>query len=99
MATDEVFMDIPQVETMAKSFKTFGEVLDGIGKAVEAIAATLHMTSWLSLGATEAVAQYLDKIKPNIVKAANKMRELSDDLGSAIKSYRDGDNTGSRRFC
>lgn len=99
MATDEVYMDIPQVQNMAKSFKGFGEVLDGVAKAVEAIAASLHATAWISLGATEAAARYLDRIKPNIVKAANKMRELSGDLESAIRSYRDGDNSGSRRFC
>ena len=28
--TDEVFMDIPQVENMAKSFHTFHDVLDGV---------------------------------------------------------------------
>jgi hypothetical protein len=99
MATDEVFMDIPQVENMAKSFKQFGEVLDAVGKAMEAISASLKATAWLSLGATYAAAQYIDRIKPNVVKAANKMRELSDDLNSAIRSYRDGDNSGSRRFC
>lgn len=99
MATDEVFMDIPQVQNMAKSFKGFGEVLDGVAKAIEVIAASLHATAWISLGATEAAARYMDRIKPNVVKAANKMRELSDDLNSAISSYRDGDQSGSRRFC
>ena len=41
MATDEVFMDIPQVQNMAKGFKGFGDVLDGVAKAMEAIAASL----------------------------------------------------------
>jgi len=99
MATDEVFMDIPQVQNMAKSFKTFGDVLDGIAKAMEAISAALKASAWLSLGASYAAAMYIDKIQPNVKKAAAKMRELSSDLESAIRSYRDGDNTGSRRFC
>ena len=59
---------------------------------MEAISASLKATAWLSLGATYAAAQYIDRIKPNVVKAANKMRELSEDLESAIASYRDGDN-------
>jgi len=99
MATDEVFMDIPQVQNMAKNFKGFGDVLDGIAKAMEAISATLKATAWLSLGATYAAAQYIDRIQPNVKKAADKMRELSGDLESAIRAYRDGDFSGSRRFC
>ena len=42
---EEVFMDIPQVENMGKSFKTFGEVLDGISKAMEAICASLKASA------------------------------------------------------
>lgn len=96
---DEVFMDIPQVEQMVKSFATFGDVLDGVAKAMEVIAAMLHATAWISFGATEAIARYLDSIKPNVTQAAAKMKELSGDIRDAIKSYQTGDNTGSRRFC
>jgi hypothetical protein len=99
MATDEVFMDIPQVENMSKGFKQFGEILDAVAKTLEAISISLRVAAWFSFGATAAAAAYLDRIKPNVQKAAAKMRELSDDLMSAIRSYRDGDNTGSRRFC
>jgi hypothetical protein len=99
MASDEVFMDIPQVENMSKSFKQFGEVLDAVAKTLEAISISLKAAAWFSFGATAAAAAYIDRIKPNVQKAANKMKELSDDLMSAIRSYRDGDNTGSRRFC
>lgn len=96
---DEVYMDIPQVEQMVKSFATFGDVLDGVAKAMEVIAAMLHATAWISFGATEAIARYLDSIKPNVTQAAAKMKELSGDIRDAIKSYQTGDNTGSRRFC
>ncbi len=57
MATDEVFMDIPQVESMAKSFNTFGDVLDAADTAMKALSTTLKVTAWLSFGATEAAAQ------------------------------------------
>lgn len=99
MATEEVFMDIPQVEKMAQNFENFGDVLDGISKAVEAIAHTLKATAWLSLGMTYAAGVYLEKLAPKIKKAAVKMRELSKDLKSAIRAYQFGDYTGSRRFC
>lgn len=96
---ETVFMDIPQVQQMAKSFQTFGQVLDGIAKAMEAISAALKASAWLSLGATYAAALYIDRIQPNVKKAGDKMRELSSDIDSAIRAYRDGDFSGSRRFC
>jgi hypothetical protein len=99
MATQEVFMDIPQVQNMAKNFKQFGEVLDGISKVMEAIVTSLKGTAWLSLGATYAAAQYIERIQKAVKRAADKMRELSVDLESAIRAYRDGDFSGSRRFC
>lgn len=98
MATEEVFMDIPQVESMAKSFNAFGDVLDGVAKAMNALSISLKVAAWFSFGATAAAAAYLDKIEPNVKKAAAKMKELNGDVLSAIASYRDGDNSGSRRF-
>lgn len=95
---DEVYMDVPLVEKMVKDFQTFGEVLDGVSKALEAISITLKVTAWISFGATAAAAAFIDRIKPNVIKAAEKMRELSGDIRDAIKAYRDGDLSGSQRF-
>jgi hypothetical protein len=95
---DEVYMDIPRVEKMSKDFQTFGEVLDAVGKTLEALSIVLKATAWLSLGATAAAAAFVDRIKPNVQKAAAKMKELSGDIQSAIRAYRDGDLSGSRRF-
>ncbi len=97
--TDEVFMDIPAVEKMSKDFQTFGSILEGVAKTLEALSLVLKATAWLSLGATAAVATFIDRIKPNVQKAAQKMHELSGDIQSAIRAYRDGDLSGSRRFC
>ena len=98
MATDEVFMDIPQVENMAKSFNTFGEVLDGVAKAMQALSISLKAAAWFSFGATAAAAAYIDRIEPNVKNVGAKMKELNTDIMSAIVSYRDGDNSGSKRF-
>lgn len=95
---EEVYMDIPQVQQMSQRFKNFGEVLSGISTAVGMIAKMLHATWWVSFGASEAVARYLDNIKPNIDKAAAKMEELSDDIADAVKAYETGDKSGSSRF-
>jgi len=96
---DEVFMDIPQVEKMSKDFKTFGDVLDAVSKTLEALSLLMKATAWISLGATAAVATFIDRIRPNVKKASEKMKELAEDLNSAIRAYRDGDLSGSRRFC
>ena len=95
---DEVYMDIPRVEQMSKSFNTFGDILKGVAKALLAISIALKAAAWLSMGATAAAAAYADRIRPNVEKAANKMHELSGDINSAIRAYRDGDLSGSKRF-
>ncbi len=96
---EEVYMDIPRVEKMGKDFETFGDVLDAVGKTLEALSIVLKASAWLSLGATAAAAAFVDRIKPNVQRAAQKMHELSGDIQSAIRAYRDGDFSGSRRFC
>jgi len=95
---DEVYMDIPVVEKMVNDFQKYGDVLDAVAKTLEALSIALKATAWLSLGATAAAATFIDRIKPNVKKAADKMRELSGDIRDAIKAYRDGDLSGSRRF-
>jgi type II secretory pathway component PulF len=95
---DEVFMDIPRVEQMSKTFETFGSILEGVAKALLAISIAMKAAAWVSFGATAAAAAYADRIRPNVDKAAQKMHELSGDITGAIKAYRDGDMSGSKRF-
>lgn len=95
---EEVYMDIPAVENMAKSFKTFSVVLKGVAKALLAISIAMKATAWISFGATAAAAAYADRIRPNVEKAGAKMEELASDITGAIKAYRDGDRSGSQRF-
>jgi len=95
---EEVFMDIPRVEQMSKSFDTFGDILQGVAKALLAISIAMKAAAWISFGATAAAAAYADRIRPNVEKAANKMHELSGDITGAIKAYRDGDLSGAKRF-
>ena len=58
----------------------------------------MKAAAWISFGATAAAAAYADRIRPNVDKAAQKMHELSGDITGAIKAYRDGDLSGSKRF-
>ena len=98
MATDEVFMDIPQVQNMAKNFNTFGDILHAAATALQAISISLKAAAWLSLGATYAAAMYIDRIQPNVKKAGDEMRKISQDIGYAITAYQGGDAHGSTRF-
>ena len=91
-------MDIPRVEQMSKTFETFGSILEGVAKALLAISIAMKAAAWVSFGATAAAAAYADRIRPNVDKAAQKMHELSGDITGAIKAYRDGDMSGSKRF-
>ena len=95
----EVYMDIPQVEKLATSFMAFHEILNGVAKVLEALSRSLQAAAWISFGATAAAAAYIERIKPNVQKASNKMEELSKDIRSAINAYQRGDYSGSRRFC
>lgn len=95
---DEVYMDIPQVEKISKDFGTFGEVLEAVNKTLEALSMLMKATAWISFGATTAIATFIDRIRPNVKRAADKMKELSNDIQSAIHAYRDGDLSGSKHF-
>lgn len=95
---EEVYMDIPAVERMSKSFDTFGEVLSAVAKVLQAISISLKAAAFVSLGATAAASAMIDRIQPRLKKLGEKMVELSGDLDGAIRAYRDGDLSGSQRF-
>ncbi len=98
MAT-EVYMDIPQVQKLVTNFKNFATILKNVNKVLEALSISLKITAWFSFGATAAAAAFIDRIKPNVKKMADKMDELSGDVKSAIEKYVTGDTEGSNRFC
>jgi hypothetical protein len=95
---DEVYMDIPAVERMAKAFSGFGDTLSAVEKTLQALSITLKVTAFLTLGGSAAAATLVDRILPRVKQLAEKMQELSGDITSAIKAYRDGDLSGSQRF-
>jgi len=98
MASPDVSMNIPDVESMAQVFSTMADVAKAISKALKIIIMTLKGMAFISFGATTALEQYLSQIQPRIEKLGDKFEELSGDLDGAIRSFRDGDNTGSQRF-
>jgi hypothetical protein len=97
MAT-EVYMDVPAVQKMADSFGKFGNTLKTIAKSLETTITILKVTAFVGMFGNLAVASYLEKIKPKIVKASEQMFELERDVESAIRHYTTGDQSGSARF-
>jgi len=95
---EEVFMDIPVVQRMADSFGTFADVLKGVGKTMEAAMNVLKGTAFVGRVGGTALEHYLSVIKPNVDKLSAKFTELQQDVDGAIRSYRDGDFSGSKRF-
>jgi hypothetical protein len=95
---DEVYMDVTAVERMAKSFAGFGDTLSGVEKTLQALSYTLKAVAFLTLGGSAAAAKLVDMIIPRVKQLAEKMQELSGDITSAVKAYRDGDMSGSQRF-
>jgi type II secretory pathway component PulF len=95
----EVYMNIPEVQRLATNFNQFHQILDTVAKTLEALSTALKVTAWLSFGATAAAAFFIDRIKPNVKNLSKKMEELHGDINGAILAYRDGDKSGSDRFC
>ena len=88
---EEVFMDIPQVQKMAESFGNFGEILEGVSKALEVAILVLKTTAFVGLVGGFAVERYLSMVKPRVDKMAKKLHELQTDLKGAINHYQNGD--------
>lgn len=95
---EEVYMDIPRVQNMAEAFGNFGEVLQGVAKALEIAISILRTTAFVGLVGGFAVERYLSMVKPRVENLAKKMEELQKDLKGAIRHYQNGDESGSRRF-
>ncbi len=95
----QTLMAYEQVQSMANTFNTTGEVLDAVAKALEVAIMAAHAAAFFSLGASEMLAQWLEGIKPHVEKLAKMSYEVHDDIKSAIKFVQTGDTDGSRRFC
>ena len=95
---DEVYMDIPAVRGMAKSFETISEVLSNVAKVLEALANVLKATAFIGLVGGYVVLQFIEMIKPHIEDMAEKCAELNGDLTASVDAYERGDALGATRF-
>ena len=95
---EEVFMEIPAVEDVQKKFQGMADVCQQISNILRIAAEILRATAFWGLVGNMILAWYTDQIR-NIVDQLHQMSlTIADGVGGAIKSYRDGDNSGSQLF-
>jgi hypothetical protein len=95
---DEVYMSIPDVRNISKTFGTIGDVLDAVNKVLEGLLMILKATAFIGLVGGYAVIQFIEMIKPHIEEMAEKCKELMDDLAKSVDAYERGDALGATRF-
>lgn len=95
---DEVYMDVPAVQNIAKAFGTISEVLETVSKVLEALILTLKTTAFIGLVGGYAVAHFMEMIKPHIDELAEKCAELNKDVDASVTAYERGDALGATRF-
>lgn len=97
-AGQEVFMKTDVVRGMAKDFKSIGQFLQGVAKTLEALSTTLKVTAFIGLVGGYALANVIDKIKPQIEQMADKCENMGKELESSVNAYENGDALGATRF-
>jgi hypothetical protein len=95
---DEVYMDIPAVRNMAKTFGSIGEVLDAVNKVLEGLLMILRVTAFIGLVGGFALMHFIEMVKPHIEEMAEKCQELMGDLNKSVEAYERGDALGATRF-
>jgi hypothetical protein len=98
MAENEVYMDIPAVKGISKTFGTVADVLDKVSQALEVMIDTLKATAFVGLVGGLAYAQYLDVIKTKIDEVSEKCQELSKDVSDSVDAFERGDQQGATKF-
>jgi hypothetical protein len=98
MATNEVFMDVPEVQKIVKSFTQFADAIKTIANILQVTSDALKATAFISFGATAAVAAFIDGILPAVKAASSEMQTISQAISAAIQAYQTGDSTAAGRF-
>jgi hypothetical protein len=98
MSDSQVYMNIPEVRGIAKSLQTISEVLTNVARVLDVLINTLKATAFIGLVGGYAIAQFLEMIKPQIEKMAEKCAELNRDVEASVTAYENGDAEGATRF-
>ncbi len=95
---EEVFLEIPAVEDVQRKFQGMADVTQTISNILRIAADILRATAFFGMIGNMILAWYTDQVR-NIVDQLHQMSlTIADGVGGAIRSYRDGDNSGSQLF-
>jgi hypothetical protein len=95
---DEVYMDVPAVRDMAKTFGTVSEVLDAVDKVLKGLIQILNATAFIGLVGGLALKFFLEMVEPHVKRMAEKCEELMRDINASVDAYERGDALGATRF-
>ena len=98
MASNQVYMSLPDVRGFASKFGQISQVLSTIAKVMEALSNTLKATAFIGNVGGAALAMYLDTIKPQIQNLAQQTQQIGQDLSKSADAYERGDQQGATRF-
>ena len=95
---EEVFMNVPEVQDVQRKFQGIADVTQQISNILRIAADILRATAFFGMIGNMILAWYTDQVR-NIVDQLHQMSlTIADGVGGAIRSYRDGDNSGSQLF-
>src|SRR5262245_37635289 len=94
----EVYMDVPAVRDIAKTFGQISEVLEAVDKVLKGLIEILNVTAFIGLVGGLALKLFLEAIEPQIKKMADKCKELMRDVNASVTAYERGDQQGATRF-
>jgi len=95
---EEVFMDIPAVEDVQKKFQGIADATQQISNILRIAAEILRATAFFGMVGNMVMAWYADQIRSIVDQLHQMALTISDGVGGAVKSYRDGDSSGSQLF-
>ena len=95
---NEVSMNIPEVEDIAKTFEQISDTLKGVSKTLEMLINLLKGTAFIGLVGNAVEAMFLEVQKKHIDQMADKAHEISEDVHNAVEAYKNGDQQGSTKF-
>ncbi|HZT07046.1 MAG TPA: DUF6507 family protein [Chloroflexota bacterium] len=95
---NEVYMNIPEVQQIAKTFAQISETLKAVSTALGVLINILKSTAFIGMVGGLAEAQFLEVIKKQIDQMAAKCDEMSKDVQAAVEAYERGDAQGATKF-
>ena len=95
---NEVYMDVPAVQDIAKTFQQITEVLKGVITALDVLINVLNTTAFMGAVGGAAVAHFMEVIKKQLEQVSQQTEEISNDVSQAAEAYQRGDATGATKF-